>query len=293
MSTIVAFMKKHPATAYFALTFAVSWGGALLAIGGAGGMRGTTPTSDPRFAYAVIAMLMGPSLVGILLTALVHGRAGLRDLLSRALSCRAAARWYSVALLTAPMAMAVTLFALSIISPAFLPGIFVSDDKRSLLLVSLAVGVSAGILEEVGWTGFAIPMLRRRCSLTATGLIVGIWWSAWHLLPNVWSSRAAAGELSVSVYLAVTAVGVFVGYLTAFRVLMVWVYEHTGSLFVAMLMHVSITTSLLTLNPLEISGTYLLIYSFALATVFWIVAGIVVIADRGEHQQQPRRARAA
>ena len=72
MSTIVAFMKKHPATAYFALTFALSWGGALLAIGGAGGMHGTTPTSDPRFAYAVIAMLMGPSLVGILLTALVR-----------------------------------------------------------------------------------------------------------------------------------------------------------------------------------------------------------------------------
>jgi len=53
-----------------------------------------------------------------------------------------------------------------------------------------------------------------------TGLIVGIWWSAWHLLPNIWSSRAASGDLAISVYFATTAVVVFVGYLTAFRVLM-------------------------------------------------------------------------
>jgi hypothetical protein len=75
---------KHPVlTTYFALTFAISWGGALLAIGGAGGMSGTAPTDDPRFPIAVLAILGGPSVAGILLTGLVHGRAGLRALLSR------------------------------------------------------------------------------------------------------------------------------------------------------------------------------------------------------------------
>jgi membrane protease YdiL (CAAX protease family) len=293
MWTILAFIKKHPATGYFALTFAISWGGALLAIGGAGGMRGTTPASDPRFAYALIAMLVGPSLAGILLTALVNGRTALGELLSRSLLWRAAGKWYAVALLPAPLAMMVALFALSIVSPAFFPGIFVSDDKRSLVLVSLAVGVSAGVFEELGWTGFAIPTLRRRCSVKATGLIVGVWWSAWHLLPNVWSSGAAAGELPVSVFLAATAIGVFIGYLTAFRLLMVWVYERTQSLFLAMLMHVSITTSLLMLNPLKISGTHLLVYSFVLAAVFWMITGVVLVVNRAEHWQQPRHAQAA
>ena len=166
-------------------------------------------------------------------------------------------------------------------SPAFLPGIFTSDDKTSLLLVGLAVGLSAGVFEELGWTGFAIPTLRRRYGVLATGLIVGVWWSAWHLLPNVWSSRAASGELAVSVFLAATAFGVFVGYLTAFRVLMVWVYDRTESLFVAMLMHVSITASLLILNPLEISGVHLLAYSFALAAAVWVVVGVVAVANGG------------
>jgi hypothetical protein len=46
MPTIKAFITRHPVPAYFALTFAISWGGALLAIGESGGMRGTTPPSD-------------------------------------------------------------------------------------------------------------------------------------------------------------------------------------------------------------------------------------------------------
>jgi uncharacterized protein len=83
--------------------------------------------------------------------------------------------------------------------------------------------------------------LRQRYGVLATGLIVGIVWSAWHLLPNVWASRAASGELTMPLYFAGTAVGVFVGHLTAFRVLMVWCYEHTQSLFIAMLLHMSLT----------------------------------------------------
>src|SRR4029453_1387871 len=78
MTTITAFIRRHPVSAYFGLTFVLSWGGMLLAIGSAGGMRGTTPASDPRFAYA-LTMLAGPSLTGQLLTALVHGGTGLRE----------------------------------------------------------------------------------------------------------------------------------------------------------------------------------------------------------------------
>jgi len=268
------FFARFPVAVYFALTFLISWGGALLAIGGSGAMQGTTPGSDPRFSYALIAMLLGPSLSGILLTVLVSGRAGLRELLSRLVTWRVGGTWYAVALLTAPVVMTITLLALASASPAFLPGIFTTDDRPSLLLVSLAVGLSAGIVEEVGWTGFAIPMLSRRYGVLATGLIVGVSWSAWHLLPNVWSSRAAAGDLAMPLYAAGTAAGVFVGYLTAFRVLMVWCYDYTQSLFVAMLMHMSITTSLLILNPIGISGAHLQVFSFALAAAVWLVVAV-------------------
>ena len=138
MNAAKAFIRNHPVLTCFALTFAMSWGGALLAIGERGAMQGTTPTSDPRFVYALIAMLAGLSLTGILLTALVHGHAGLGLLLSRLLNWRVGARWYAVALLTAPLLMVTTLLALSPISPAFLPGILSSDHKASLVMVGHA-----------------------------------------------------------------------------------------------------------------------------------------------------------
>ena len=286
MTALTAFISTHRVPAYFMTAFAISWGGALLAIGGAGAMEGTKPESDPRFAYALLAMVAGPSLAGIFLTALLDGRAGLRRLASRLMRWRVNASWYAVALLTAPALMVASLLALSLISSSFLPGIVTSPDKATLLIVSLAVGLCAGIFEEIGWTGFAIPALRQRHSLLATGLILGIWWSAWHLLPNVWSARAAAGDLPMAIHATGTAIGVFAGYLTAFRILMVWVHEQTDSVLLAMLMHVSLTASLLTLNPIGISGLNLLIYSFVFAGAVWVLVGVV--AARAGHYFERR-----
>ena len=114
------------------------------------------------FPIALVVMLAGPSVAGILLTGLAYGRAGLREFLSRLLRWRVGARWYAVALLTTPLLAASVLFALLLTSPVFLPGIFASDDKASLLLSGIAVGLVAGIFEELGWTGFATPGLRLR-----------------------------------------------------------------------------------------------------------------------------------
>jgi uncharacterized protein len=97
----------------------------------------------------------------------------------------------------------------------------------------------------------------------------------------------------MSVYLVATAAGVFVGYLTAFRVLMVWVYDRTESIFVAMLMHLSITASLLILNPLGIAGARLIAYSLALAGAVWVVVAAVTMRDRWHLSRRLLRRRAA
>jgi len=110
----------NPVPIYFALTFAISWGG-LLAIGGLGGLSGATWQSDPRLPLFFLAMLAGPSIAALLLTSVVSGHAGLRELLSRLLRWRVGARWYAVALLTAPIVFAAVHLALSLASPVFLP----------------------------------------------------------------------------------------------------------------------------------------------------------------------------
>jgi membrane protease YdiL (CAAX protease family) len=284
LTTIKAFIKRHPVLTYYVLTFAIWWGGLLMLIG-PGGFLGTTEPSEELLPFVYMAVLAGPSVAGILLTGLVSGRAGLREVLSRLLRWRAGARWYAVALLTAPLLMMATLFALWLTSPVFLPGIFASDDKASILLIGLVAGLAVGFFEELGWTGFAAPRLRLRYGVFATGLIVGLLWGAWHF-PLF--SGSDSGALPQALFLA----GLLFSFLPAFRVLMVWVYDRTGSLLVAMLMHASLTASTLILQPLA-TGVPLLTYDLVLAAALWVVVAAVVWANGGHLSRQRLRRRMA
>ena len=287
MTRAQAFIRRHPVPSYCVLTFAISWGGVLMAAG-AGGFQGATPQDDPLFPIAVVAMLAGPSAAGILLTALVHGRAGLRELLVRLRTWRVGAGWYAVALLGAPMVSTVILLALSLTSPIFLPGIVTSGDKGALLLLGLSAAVAVGFFEELGWTGFAVPTVKLRHGVLATGVIVGAVWGAWHFLTNVLlATGTSSGQLPLSVYLIARSVSLLIGGLPAFRVLMVWVYERTGSLPVAMLMHVSLTASTLILGPLAISGVNLLISDFALSAAWWVVVAAIAASNHWQLSRRP------
>jgi uncharacterized protein len=289
MTTIKAFIKRYPLLSYFALTFAISWGAILLAVGlGPGGFSATPlQFQEAAFPYAIMAAVLGPSVAGILLTGLVHGREGLREFRARLLKWRVGARWYAVALLTAPLVFAAVFVPLSLISPEFLPRIFITSDKAGVLLMGIAAGLMAGIFEELGWTGFAIPRMRLRYGVLSTGLFVGVLWATWHLLQSYWASGVTSGELSLSLWLANAVVGTLVGSLVAYRVLMVWVYERTGgSLPAAMLMHMSLTFfTIIVFPPSAVMAN--LISGYAFTAVLWAVVGAVALANHRHLSRQP------
>jgi len=114
----------------------------------------------------------------------------------------------------------------------------------------------------------------------------GVLWGAWHLLQNYWASGVTSGELSLSLWLADTVVGVFVGQLVAYRVLMVWVYEHTPGMLVAMLMHVSLAAfTFILFPPSAIMAN--LISGFASTAVLLVVVAVVAFANHGHLSRQP------
>ena len=275
--SILNFIKRYPVLIYFILTFAISWGGMLRVIG-LSGFPGTTEQINKLLPSAILALLAGPSVVGLLLTDLVHGRAGFRDFLSRLLKWRVGIGWYAVAFLLAPLLFAVILFVLLLLSTHFLPGIFAAKDKMSHLMFGLTVGLAAGFIEEIGWTGFATPNLRQRYSVLTTGLIVGLLWAAWHLLPAFWFSGTGFGALSLASYMLDPFL-----FLVVFRVLMVWVYDRTGSLLVGMLMHMSLTASARILSPLAIVGASLLTFDLVWFTAMYII--VAAVAKRGQLSQ--------
>jgi membrane protease YdiL (CAAX protease family) len=288
MKTINAFIKKHPVLFYFVLTFAISWGGQLLIIDGPGGIPGTAEQVERLQLFVLLALFAGPSIAGILLTGLVDGRSGYRELVSRLLRWRVGARWYVVALLTAPLVFTVVLLALSRFSPEFLPSIFASDDKAFLLVFGIVWGlIGGGLLEETGWTGFAVPKLRLRYGVLTTALIVGVLWGAWHFVVIFWMSRSTIGGLPLALFLTVRGLDLLVGQLPAYRVLLVWVYDRTESLLVTMLMHASLSASMLILRPLALSGVPFLTYCIVSSATWWAVIAVVTVASRRQLSRQP------
>lgn len=293
MTTVSVFIKRHALLTYYALTFAISWGAVL-------GMMGLTdiPTTkaqiEAMLPVAIVAMLLGPSLSGLLLIGLVDGKEGLRDLRSRLGRWRVGARWYALALLLAPLIILAVLMALALISPAYLPGIFTRDDKLARLFLGLVSAVVTGICEELGWTGFVTPRLRQRYSVLATGLIIGVLWGVWHIVPMViMPSVAYSAPFSPAVYIAVRTLSFLVGSLVAFRVLMVWVYDRTQSLLLLILMHTGLTAANIIYEPEALGGSSNFILDFVTAAVFWFIVALVIMVNRQRFARPPLRTQMA
>jgi membrane protease YdiL (CAAX protease family) len=170
--------------------------------------------------------------------------------------------------------MSIILFTLSLISPAFKPAIFASRGNAPALLPAVMAGLAVGLFEEIGWTGFATPRLRSRYSVLITGLLIGVVWGAWHFLP-FWESDTFSGAFP----LFLLTIRLF-SWLPPYRVLMGWVYDHTESLLLSVLMHASLMAGLTIFVPADLSGTSLAIWILAWAAVLWICVAAVTALNR-------------
>lgn len=289
--SILTFIKRHQVVSYFVLTFTISWS-LVLALISAYGIPTTKDQINALLPVCIVAMLGGPSIASIFLIGITQGKRGLGDLVVRLCVWRVSIWWYVVALFIPPVVFMTVLFGLSRISPTYIPGIFVTQDKMTSIIMGIIASLVVGFFEELGWTGFAIPRLRLRYSIVTTGLIVGVLWGAWHILTNdVWASGTSAGSLPLLLFLIVSGLGFLIGQLPAYRILMVWVYDRTGSLLLTMLMHASLTASTLILGPVGISGGALFIYGFTLAGVMWVIAGVVVLINSRQFTRSPLKKR--
>jgi CAAX protease family protein len=269
---ITGFIRRHPVPIFYALAFAISWGGIVLILGPNGLF--STGTTMPFTGGA--ALLAGPSIAGVLLTGLIDGTLGFRRLAFRLRRWRVGARWYAVALLTGPLVMSGTVFALSLAAPEFRPDFLTADNKLNIVVTGIVLGLIVGFFEELGWTGFALPRLRRRYGIATTGLVMGLLWGLWHF-PMFAGTRDPTGTLPAAL---VVALYLF-AWLPPYRVLMVWVYDRTESLPIAMLMHVPISVSAFVLASEATSSAALVVPVLVWGAALWVIVAVVAWANGG------------
>jgi membrane protease YdiL (CAAX protease family) len=289
MMSIKSFIIRHPVLTYFAITFVISWGGVLI-LGAPYGMPATPDQSAKVWPIVFMPYFLGPVIASLLMTGLVSGRAGFRALGVRLLKWRVGIRWFAVALLTAPFLVGLLAFLLSLVSREFLPVVVTAEDKVGVVVRGIMVGlIFGGFLEELGWTGFAVPRLRQAYSIFAVGLTVGFLHGLWHLLPTYWATGDASGALSLTDF--IPPLFFYAGVLPAYRILMVWVYDRTESLLVCILMHASLTASAPWILLPAATGRSLVIYYLILTVVMWAVVGLAVLSNRGHFKGRVGRTR--
>jgi CAAX protease family protein len=278
------FIKKHPVLTYYALTFAISWGALAVLVAGWTGIVPTAQQAASLLPVVFLITIAGPAIAGLALIGLVDGREGYRDFAARFRRWRVGGRWWAIALLTGPLVFTVAVLVDGATFAAGLPAIIASEDKASVLVLAIVAGLVVGACEETGWTGFAIPRFRLLYGVFGAGLVAGILWGVWHMPSQFWGSGDASGALNLTLLTGETIFAMAV--LPAYRILMVWVYDHTQSLIVAMLMHAVLVACLFVVVRAGISDAAYLTCCLTIAVGMWLVIAAVGVLTHGRFTRE-------
>src|SRR5262249_47341702 len=146
----------------------------------------------------------------------------------------------------------------STISPVFAPNHF---------FPGAGFGFIAGFFEEIGWMGFAFPkMIASRKSSLGPAILLGLLWGCWHIpvLDYLGTATPHGGSWPVFFF-------PFTAAMTAVRVLICWIYTHTGSVLLSQLMHAFSTASLVVLSPAAVSPRQEAFWYFFYAVALWLL----------------------
>ena len=207
---------------FFFLTFAIAWGlmGLMLVFQDAiEAAMGPLRATHPLFMLAV----WSPAISGILLVLWYGGWRGLRRYLARLLLWRAPVGWYLLLLIGLP-----AIFYLGAALGGTLTREALAQPPLAELLVLVGFMLILGPVEELGWRGYATPLLQRRVAPFWAGLVVGVFWALWHVPAFFLEGTPQSGWDMMPFFIGAIAISIV---LTAFF------NAARGSILVAILFH--------------------------------------------------------
>lgn len=254
---------QHPIFTYILLTILWSfsiWSLLFLYIEPGGLTKNPPPIS---FLFVVLGGF-GPTLSGLFTTWLVYGREGLQALWARVRIARVGGWWFALLIIPAVTALTPLL--------RWAAGYPVDTGAMvSLIGSGIALGLTAGLMEEFGWRGFLLPHLLKRYSPLAATLLLGlIWGGLWH----GYADYFGLGGRGLTSLVLIILLGPIL--LTAWSLIITWVYERTqGSMLLAYFMHVSISSSALIFGQTYTTTTEEITWT-AISTGLAVLAAAVI-----------------
>ena len=156
-------LTHHRLTLFVVLAYALSWW--------------VLPMHVPGFPV----FPFGPDLAALAVAGLITGRPGIRLLIGRLGSWRVAPRWFALAVgLPAGIALAAVVTLRLACGPR-IPAPGPTALLEFVVVLPLMVLIGGALGEELGWRGFALPILQRRHHpLEAVGILTTVH-LVWHL----------------------------------------------------------------------------------------------------------------
>lgn len=255
---------------FFLLTFVLTWTVWLALAAMAAPGNGWFSMGGPVFLLGVFA----PAFVALGLTARREGRAGVAHLLARIGKWQVHVGLYlfAIAFTAATKLIAASIHRIATgVWPAF------GDTPLPLMLgaILLSTWVQAG--EEVGWRGYALPLLATHLGLRGASLLLGVIWALWHL-PLFFLHGSGSEGQSFPMYTL---------HVIALSVAMSWLYwKSDGSLLLVMLMHASVNNTIGIVpaavpnaaDPMSFEGS---LVGWATVAVSWVIAALLLLRMRG------------
>ncbi len=215
-------VRRHPLVAFLIWAFAGSQAFAFTPVI-ARASYGLELPSEPFLIAGTVFGLLLPTLV---ITRVVDGGQGLRELWSRMIRFNVAGRWYALALVAVPVTtIAITGVAEGL--PADLSAPALTSALASGLLHLAVVWTTVNLWEEVAWTGFVQARLQARHRPLVAALITSPFFTLQHLSLTIDGTEAQSSTLMAIMFILIVP----------YRALAGWVYNRTHSLLIVGLIH--------------------------------------------------------
>ena len=260
-------LKKNSLSVFFAIAFAIPIIAAIIVTLVAGRPADiVTKELSAAALVVVMAMVHAPTVAAVIVVYRSQRLEGIKVLFQQLKHWNFPLQWYLKAILIFPATILAVLFALSIFSSSFSPVL-------SLSIMAFA-GLFSALWEEIGWTGFATPIMLKRFSPLEVGLLLGFLHAMWHLAASIYGAGAFHGNLFILNFLA-TSVGI-----VGLRIVTIWIYTRTGSLVLSWLTHAGFTGGQLAFVSLDLTPAETTIWNSAFSLSVTGIVVVVVLRNR-------------
>lgn len=231
-SRISGWAKRHPLVAYFVLAYALTWALIVPIMLSQRGL-GIFNLPDPLLLVLfLLSTFSGPLPAAFIMTSVLDGSTGRRQLLRRMFQRRVGLGWYLLVIAGYPL---IFLVGLTIYSGAA-PWIALIQKWPLIFTYYLPIAAIGMIFpslgEEPGWRGFALPRLQLQYGPLSGSLILGVLHGLWHLPVYFIPGTILDGPFNFTAFAANTCL------IIAMTFIWTWLFNHVGqSVLFAMFVH--------------------------------------------------------